>query len=173
MFEHAILMDATFMRKRVPPDNRLVVLHRKRGCGRHQFRCPVEQCCLDPTIIGQHVAPRLDRHDDFLECGITSALADAVDRAFDLTGTAFKPSQRVCHRQPQVIVAMHREDRLVGIDHTFAHGSKERAIFVGCRVAHGIWDIDRGRTSLDRGIDTLAQEIYFRARAILGRPFDV
>jgi hypothetical protein len=41
------------------------------------------------------------------------------------------------------------------------------------RIAHGVGDVDRGRAFLDDRLEHAAQEIELRARAILGREFDI
>ena len=70
-------------------------------------------------------------------------------------------------------MAMHGEYGLVGIGHTFTHGFKQSPIFVGHRIPHRVRDIDGCCTSFDGCLDTTAQEIYFRARAVFRRPFNV
>ena len=55
------------------------------------------------------VAPRAQRHHDLLERGVAGPLADAVDRALDLTGTVRHAGQRVRDGQAQVVVAVRRD----------------------------------------------------------------
>ena len=51
---------------------------------------------------------RAQRHDDFLQRRVARALADAIDRALDLACAGLERGQRIGDRQPEVIVAMHR-----------------------------------------------------------------
>ena len=42
---------------------------------------------------------------------LPGALADAVDGAFDLPRARLHRRQRIRHRQPQIVMAMHADDR--------------------------------------------------------------
>ena len=56
-------------------------------------------------------------HDDLFERGVAGALADAVDRALDLTDARGDRRVRIRHRQPEIVVAVRAEHRLVGVRH--------------------------------------------------------
>ncbi len=43
--------------------------------------------------------------------------------------------QRIRHRHAEIVMAMHREARLVGIRHALAHGLEQLAIFLRRRIA--------------------------------------
>ena len=174
MLEHAVLMDAALVRERVPPDDRLVVLHRERGHRRHELRRPRQHGGVDAGPVRQHVVAHPHRHHDFFERGIAGAFADAIDGAFDLAGAGAHAGERVRHRHAEIVVAMHREARQVGIRHALAHASCiKREIFLRHRVADGVGDIDGGGAGLDRGLDATAEEIELGAGAVLARPLDV
>ena len=49
---------------------------------------------------------RLQQHHDLLERGVAGALADAVDRAFDLARAGLDACEGVGHREAQVVVAV-------------------------------------------------------------------
>ncbi len=70
-------------------------------------------------------------------------------------------------------MAVHREAGQVGIRHALAHGLEQVEILVRRRVADGVGNVDGGGAGLDRGLDAAAQEIEFRAGAVLARPLDV
>ena len=61
----------------------------------------------------QPVAARLERHHDFFERSVARALADAVDGALDLPRAGLHRRQRIRHRQAQIVVAVHADDRRV------------------------------------------------------------
>ena len=58
---------------------------------------------------------RLQGHDDLFQAGVAGAFAQAVNRAFDLPRSGLNRRQRIGHREPQVVLAMRREDRLVDV----------------------------------------------------------
>ena len=60
------------------------------------------------------------RHHDLFERGVAGPLADAVDGAFDLPRAGVDAGQRVGHRHAEIVVAVHREARLVGVRHRLA-----------------------------------------------------
>ena len=161
------------MGERVAADDRLVVLHRERGRRRHQFRGPRQHGGVDLVPPRKLVVADVDRHHDFLERGIACPLADAVDGAFDLPRAAGDAGQRIRHRHAEIVMAMHREHRLVGIRHPLDQGAHEVGVFLRHGVADGVGNIDRGGAGLDHGLDDPAQEIHLAAGAVLGRPFDV
>ena len=161
------------MRERVAADDRLVVLHRERGRRRHQLRGPRQHGGVDLVPPRKHVVADVDRHHDFFQRGIACPLADAVDGAFDLPRAAGDAGQRIRHRHAEVVMAVHREYRLVGIRHPLDQRAHEVGVFLRHGVADGIGDVDRGGAGLDHGLDDAAEIIHLAAGAVLGRPFDV
>ena len=89
MLEHAVLMDAALMRERIPADDGLIVLHRKRRHRGYQLGGASQHGCVDVVPVRINVRAGAQRHHHFLERGVAGALADAVDRAFDLPCAAF------------------------------------------------------------------------------------
>ena len=161
------------MRERVTADDGLVVLHRERGRGRHQFRGPRQHGGVDLVPPRKHVVADVHRHHDFFQRGIAGALADAVDGAFDLPRAAGNAGQRIRHRHAEIVMAMHREYRLVGVRHPLDQRPHEVAILFRRGVTDGVGNIDRGGAGLDHGLDDPAQIVHLAAGGVLGRPFDV
>ena len=155
------------------PDDRLVVLHRERGRRRHQLGRAIELRRLDADLIGQHVAARLDRHHHLFERGIARPLADAVDGALDLPRAGTHAGQRIGHRHAEIVVAVHREDRLLRARHLLHHRAEHLEIFLGRRIAHRIGQIDGGGAGLDRGLHAAAEVVDLGAGGVLGRPLHV
>ena len=89
VFQHPVLVNTAFMRKRIPADNRLVILHGERRHRRHQFGRTCEHRRFNARRIRQFIAARFDRHHNFFQSRIARAFAKPVDRAFNLTRTAF------------------------------------------------------------------------------------
>ena len=129
---------------------------------------------VDADRVGQHVAARLDGHHDLFQRGVAGALADAVDGAFDLPRAGADAGQRVGHGQAQVVVAVHGEDRLVGVRHRSRSGAEHRAVFLGRGVADGVGQIDGRGAGLDGGLDAAARGNRSSVRvASSARPLDV
>ena len=93
--------------------------------------------------------------------------------ALDLADAGAHAGERVRHRHAEVVVAVRREPRLVGVRHPLAQHRDEREILVRDGVADGVGDVDRGGAGLDRGLHAAAQEIVLGAGGVLGRPLDV
>ena len=58
------------------------------------------------------VGPGAQRHHDLLERGVAGPLAETVDRALDLPGAGRHAGQRVGDREPEVVVAVRRDDEV-------------------------------------------------------------
>jgi len=131
-----------------------------------------------PTIAllyctGKAETARADCHHHLLECGIAGALAKAVDRAFDLAGAAVQSSQRVGDRQPEIVMAMGREDDLVGAGDAIAQHRDQRAELLRRGIADRVRHVDRGGAGADGRLDHPAEEIVLGTGRVHRRPFDV
>ena len=161
------------MRERVPSDDRLVVLHRKRSNGRYELRRPHEHLRVDPCRERHRIVAHLHRHHDFFERGIACPLADAVDRAFDLPSARTHSGKRICDGHAEIVMAVDGKDRLIRVWHALAQHRDQREILLRHRVADRVRNVDRGGSALDRGLDAPAKEVLLGARAVLGRPLYV
>ena len=177
VFEHAVLVDATLVSKGVGAHDRLIGLHRHAGEIAHQPRGLGD-------LLGAHArerfgalggppqegvevaAPHVQGHHQLLERGIASPLADAVDRALQLAGAVFHRLEEVGHRQAQVVVAMHRDHRLVDVGHLGIDTGDQLTEFRRGGVAHGVGDVDRGGTGADRRLDHLMHELRIAAAGV-------
>ncbi len=110
----------------------------------------------------------LDRHDDLFERAVARALAQPVDRAFDLARAAdLHTSQRIGHSHAQVVMAMHRPDCLVAVRNTLAQILDEIAVQLRDGVSHGVGHVDCRGTLVDGGLQHPAQEVHIATVAIL------
>ena len=161
------------MRKGIPPDDRLVVLHRERGRRRDELGGAREHRRLDAGPERQHVVAHLHRHHDLFERGVAGALADTVDGALDLPRARLHAGERIGDRHAEVVVAVRREARFVGIGHARAQHLDQREIFLRHRVADGVGDVDGGGAGIDGGLHAAAEEILLGAGCVFRRPLDV
>ncbi len=172
--QHAVLVNARCVRKRIRADHGLVRLHDETGDLRHQLRRRHDLRGVDAEIEAEVVLAGLHRHHDFFERRIARALAETVDRALDLTRTAnLHAGERIRHRHAEVVMAMHGEHRLVRIRNTFAQRLHELAVQFRHAIADRIRDIDGRRAFGDHRFQHAAQEIHVRAAAVFRRELDV
>ena len=123
--------------------------------------------------LTEDIGPRLHGHDHFLQRHIAGAFADPVDRALDLTRAILHRGQRVGHGQTEVVVAVHADDGVVDIAHIVLQVSDQRPELLRHGKAHGVWDIDCGRTRGNDRLDNLGEKFRLGARGVLGRELDI
>src|SRR5258707_9934028 len=102
VLDDSILVNARFVRESVRANNRFIRGDlRPRDFGKHAAR---GKQLLQPDAgrYSEAVLADRQRDDDFFERGISGALADAVDRALDLTDAGANRCERIRHRHPQV-----------------------------------------------------------------------
>ncbi len=84
VLQHAVLVDAGFVRKGVPSHDRLVRLGEGAGEVGQHLAGAVELARLDAGVEGVLRGAHPARHDDLFERRVAGSLADAVDGAFHL-----------------------------------------------------------------------------------------
>ena len=156
IFQDALLMDARRVRERVLADDRLVGLHRDAGDRRQQPRGGGDLLCLHIRVDAKLVCALAQDHGDLFQSGVAGALADSVDRNFDLAGAVHDRRQRVRDREAQIVMAMDREDRLPDVLHALSQLRDAQAPFLRHGVADGVGDVDRSRAGRDDRLDHLA-----------------
>ena len=161
-------MNTGLVGKGVGADDRLVRLHGKAGDTGNHFRTVHDLRGIEAGFAGKDILAGANRHDDLLERRITGAFAEAVNGAFDLARAVQNGFQRVGHGEPEVVVAMHREHRLVGVRNTFDQVPNQRTELVRHVVADRIRNVDRGRALGDHRLDHAAQEVGLGAAGVLG-----
>ena len=98
-FKHAVLMDAAGVCKSIRAHNRLVWLHHKtRDLADHAARGQNLRG-IDIQVQVEIIAARFHRHHRLFQAAIACALAQTIDRAFDLARAAkLHTSERVGDR---------------------------------------------------------------------------
>jgi|GEM_PF-4747761 len=161
------------MRESIHTDNGLVRLDLKPGDIGDEPRGRQDLTGLDAGVTGEVVTPRAKRHDDLLERGVTGALTQAVNGALDLSRPFAHRGERVGDRHTEVVVAMHRPDRLVRVRDSLAQLANESGKLPRHVVPNGIRDIDGSGTRGDGRLNDAAEEIRLGAAGILGRELHV
>ncbi len=167
-------MNAGSMCKRVGAYHSLIRLHSKAGDLRHQLGSRHDLRGVDCKLKVKIVLARLHRHHDFFQCGVSGALTQAIDRALNLAGSAnHHASQRVRHCHAEVVMAMHRPDRLIGIRHAFAQRPQHAAVQLRHAIADRIGKINRCRSFRDHCLNDTAQKIHVRTATIFRAEFNI
>ena len=155
------------MGKSIRTHHRFVGLDHKTGGLTDHAAGGQDVARIDTHIKTEIVTARLHCHDHFFQRAIACTLAQPVDGALDLTCPAdLHTGQGVGHRHAQVVVAMHRPDRFVGVGDALAQSADELTIKLGHRVTHRVGHVDGGGALGDHGLQDAAQEIHVTAVTI-------
>ena len=114
MRHHAVLMNASLMRKRVRANDRLVSRDRLAGQGFEQARRGVKKLRVDAQLDSELVLAGAQGHRHLFERRVARALPDTADRRLDLTRSAADGSKAIRNRRARGRVAVAAEDR--GVD---------------------------------------------------------
>jgi hypothetical protein len=115
ILQHPVLMNAGLVREGVPADDGLVGLDALAGDFRqHLARC-VQLFADNTGLDRQPIGSDARGHHDLFDRGVAGALANPVDRAFDLACARANRGERICDRQTEIVVAMRAEDRAVRV----------------------------------------------------------
>ena len=127
----------------------------------------IEPIGVDAVSQAEVIAPRLERHHDFLERAVAGPLAQAVDRALDLPGALLRGPPG-CWRRPgprsswqwtlMTALSMPRT--------FFFRCADGGGVLLRHRVADRVRDVDRRGAGLDRPLDDLGQEIQLGAGGV-------
>ncbi len=165
--EHPILMDAGAVGESVGPDDRLVGLHRHVAELADQCAGAMNFVVADIGLHPEQVGAGFEDHRHLFQRAVARPLADAVDGALNLAGPHLHRADGVGHREPQIIVAVDRDDRLVDVGYPVEQGVDDAGELGRYRVAHGIRDIDGAGPRLDGGLHHAAEVIDGGAARIL------
>ena len=75
--------------------------------------------------------------------------------------------------QAQIVVAMHRNHRLVDVGHRAVDAGNQFAEFSRCGIANRIRNVDGGGSSGDGGLDHLVHVFRIAAAGVLTGEFDI
>src|SRR6185437_11449361 len=102
------------------------------------------------------------------ERAVAGALADAIDRAFDLACAGEHRREAVGHRHAQIVMTMHRERYAIDAAYMLTQVAEQLSELIGYRITDGVRDVDGRGTGLDDGLHDLGEEIELGARGVLG-----
>src|SRR5262245_15267125 len=173
LLEHGVLVDARLVRERILPDARLVGLHVHTGDVRQEPRGPEDLLRPHPGLDAEEVLPRPQRHHDLLERGVAGPLADPVDGALDLAGAVHEGRQRVRHRLPEVVVAVHGHHDLLDPVDALANLADTLSPLLGDGVPDGVRDVDGPGAGVDDSREHVAHVVEVRARGVFRRELHV
>ena len=160
-------MNAGFMGEGIRADNRLVRLHREAGDAGNHFRGADDLRGVDPRVAAEHVLAGAHRHHDFFQRGIARPLAQAVDRAFDLTRAGLDGGQGVGHGEAEIVMTMHRPHDLIRIGYALDQLGDAFGKLAGQVVADGVRNIDHRGAFLDHRLNDAAEEVQLGTSGVL------
>ena len=121
----------------------------------------------------QRIAQQVGGDNGPIICGLArasradiKACADAVDRAFELTGTVFDGLEEIGHGQTEIVVAVHRDHGIADVGHVLIDACDQRAELRRCRVADGVGNVDRGGAGSNRRLNHLIKELRVAAAGV-------
>jgi hypothetical protein len=116
---------------------------------------------------------RAQQHHDLLERGVAGPLAEAVDRALDLATALAEAGERVGHREPEVVMAVHRGVDVGQPGHESIELAPHGGVLVRHRVADRVGHVDRRRALVECDLQHLGGELELRAGGVHRRELDV
>ncbi len=131
VLQHAVLVDPRFVGEGVAADHGLVGLGKDTDHVGQELARPEQLLRVHPAVEGDRVRPHASRHDDLFQRRIAGTFTDAVDGAFDLSGSRFDRGERVGHREPEVVMAVCAEYDAVGVGNPLAHGAEHGSVLDG------------------------------------------
>ena len=154
-------MYARGMGKGIRSDHCFIGLYRKAGDLRHQFGSRDDLCTVDTDSQIEIILAGTQRHHYLFQRCITCALTQTIDGAFDLACAAYHHTgQRIRHGHAEIVVAVHRPDRLIGIGYAFAQRLKHIAVQLGHTITYGVSEVDRGRAFGNHAFEYAAEKIH-------------
>ena len=170
---HAVLVNTGFVGKGILADNRLVGRDTGPGDAGQALAGWPDLRGVGMADCREDVGTNLQGHDDFFQRAISGAFADAVKGALDLARARLDRGQRVGDGKAQIIVAMSREDHMLGPFHLVDQIGKDAIDLVGFRITNRIGYVQHIGPVAGGTAEGLDQEVRFRAQCVLGGKFDL
>ena len=172
--DDAVLMNARFVGERVLADDRFVGRDFDAGDRLQHFGGLGDFLASDVRRhSAETVAARFQRHDDLFERGVARALADSAYRALYLPRAGGDAGERIGDREPEIVVAVNRNDRVADVGNAIDDGAHKSAELLGRRIADGVGNVKNARSGGDCGLGGAAEKIDVGARGVFGRELDV
>src|SRR5271157_370592 len=106
LFDNAILMYPSLMSKGVGANYSLIRLDGDARYSSDEAAC-VENLLRDYAgMRAKYILSGFEDHRDFFEGRVSGSLTDSVDSTLHLPGAGLDGSQRICHRQSEIIVTV-------------------------------------------------------------------
>ena len=161
------------MSKGITSDDCLVRLHRNSRNLFQQLARRIKLLSRNARLVCVTVRTHSQRHNDFFKRSIARAFTDSVDRALHLPSAVCNRRQRVCDRQPEIIVAMSRDNHVLRAWYPLANAADQVTEFCGNRVADRIRDIQRSGACLNHRSQNLEQKFRISSCCVFRRELDV
>ena len=142
IFQDAVLVDTGFVGERVCSYDGFVGRYlRARDLRQHSAR----RVKFVQMYVGRYAQcglSHIQQYDYFLESRISGALADAVDRQFELAHAGLHRGQGIGHAQAQIVMAVRAERYALCAVQILDHAAEHGCVFLGHGVTDGVRQID-------------------------------
>src|SRR5262245_9272819 len=169
VLQHAVLMNAGFVRKSIGADDRFIHLDLLASQFAEHLARTIQLLGFETRRDIVVTLPRIQRHHDLLQRRVPSPLADAVDRAFHLTSSVLDRGKTVRYREAEVVVAVRADRDAFGILEPLAQGPNQLTVFGGSLISHRVGYVHDGRARIDDGVEHGAQIVDLGATGVLRR----
>ena len=166
LFQHAILMYPGLVSECVSTNDRLVWLHRETCDTGNQTTGSKNVGGIEPAVTGEKILTGAHGHYDLLKGGVPGALAEPIDRTFNLPGPGLNRGQGIRNRDTQIVMTVHRKDYLIGVRNPVHQSCEHLAELLRHGVADCVGNVYGTRTSIDHGLKYSAKKILIRSTSI-------
>ncbi len=123
----------------------------------HQPAGAVQLAGVHVRVHAEEIGARAQGHHHLFQRGVPGPLADSVDGAFHLAGAVQNAIQRVRHRHPQIVMAVHADGGPADIGHSLADRADQAAILLRHRVARGVGNVDHRGAGINGRLEHLKE----------------
>ncbi len=159
-------MNSCFVREGVAANDCFVWLHVEADDAREQLARRIKLAGFDVCYKRQSIGAHVHRHHDLFERCVSGTLADAVDRAFNLSRACFNRRQSICHCETEIVVTVNTDRHVPVSDNTLAHLLDQMRKLDRRCVANRVRHIEHGSACIDRNVEHFTQVIDIAARRI-------
>eukprot|EP01137_Pigoraptor_chileana_P015167 Opistho-2@70777 len=173
MLEHAVLVNARFVRKCIGSHNGLVGLHDHASVRRDHSTRSHNLRRVNLGVHGKVLCMRVNGHNDLFQRCVSRSLANAVDCDLHLPRSIAHSCESVCSCKPKVIVAVGRPHDLVCAGRVFHEVSDNLPILLRGVVPDRIRDVQSCRAGFNGRTQNSDKKVPVAASSILGAKLDV
>ena len=109
----------------------------------------------------------MQRHDDFLQSGVSGPFTNAVDSALHLLRSGADGCQGIGYGHSHVVMAVDGQPGAAHIGNIGFQVGNQAVVFLRHRVTHRIRNVDDGGARINHGFHHFRQEFRLRSGGVL------